>query len=125
MGRFLKTRTWILILAGVFLLLAGIALWQHSGTKKAARAEIWVDGELRESVDLTVERTFLVESGRGWNRVAVKDGKISVLEASCPDGDCVRCGAKNSGAPIVCLPNRLSIRFTEADDGDGVDGVVR
>lgn len=121
----MKTKTWILILAAVFVLLAGITAWQYLRRDKAARAEIWVDGELKKTVDLGEDQTFLVESGRGWNRVVVKDGKISVVEASCPDGDCVRCGAKNSGASIVCLPNRLSIRFTDRSEASGVDGVVR
>ena len=35
---------------------------------------------------------------------------------------CVRCGARNADPPIVCLPNRVSIRFSEAG---AVDGVVR
>ncbi len=121
----MKTKTWILVLAAVFLLLTGIVLRQHFGAKKAARAEIWVDGALERTVDLSEDQSFVVETERGRNRIQVKDGRICVLEASCPDGDCVRCGAKNSGAPIVCLPNRLSIRFSESGDASGVDGVVR
>ena len=53
---------------------------------------------------------------------AVSDGKIAVTAASCPDADCVRCGPQNSGPPIVCLPNRVSIRFSENGE---VDGAVR
>lgn len=121
----IKTKTWVLLLGAVFVLLAGLTAWQYLGSKKAARAEIWVDGELKKTVDLSEDGTFVVESHGGWNRIQVKDGKISVIEASCPDGDCVRCGAKNSGAPIVCLPNRLMIRFSESGDSAGVDGVVR
>jgi hypothetical protein len=45
-----------------------------------------------------------------------------VTAASCPDGDCVRCGAQNSGPPITCLPNRLTIRFSASG---GVDGVAK
>ena len=118
----MKTKHWVLLLGGVFLLLAGIVLFQHLSARPAAKAEIWADGALYRTLELSEDATLRVETERGWNEIQVKDGRISVTAASCPDGDCVRCGAKNSGAPIVCLPNRLSIRFS--DDG-GVDGVVR
>ena len=118
----MKTKHWILLLGAVFLVLAGTVLLQHLGAKPAARAEIWVDGNLYRTLELSEDDSIRVETDRGWNQLEVRDGRISVTAASCPDGDCVRCGAKNAGAAIVCLPNRLSIRFT--DDG-GVDGVVR
>lgn len=121
----IKTKTWILLLAAVFVILAGLAAWQYFGAKTSARAEIWVDGVLERTVDLSEDQTFVVETDRGRNRIQVKDGRISVVAASCPDGDCIRCGAKNSGAPIVCLPNRLMIRFSESGDTSDVDGVVR
>ena len=118
----MKTKHWALLLGAVFLLLAGIVSWQYLGAKTASHAEIWVDGVLTQAVDLSRDGEYRIESAQGWNQLTVSGGKLAVTAASCPDGDCVRCGAKNSGAPIVCLPNRLSIRFS--DDG-GVDGVVR
>ena len=118
----MKTKVWILLLAAVFLVLAGIVLVQHLTAKPAARAEIWVDGALYKTLDLSQDGTLRVETERGWNEIKVRGGKVSVTAASCPDADCVRCGAKNAGAPIVCLPNRLSIRFS---DPGGVDGVTR
>ena len=50
------------------------------------------------------------------NVIQILDGKIRVLEADCPDHTCVRMGWLRSDAlPIVCLPNRLVIRFCETD----------
>ena len=118
----MKTKHWILVLAAVFLLLAGTVLVQGLTAKPAAQAEIWVDGELFRTLELSEPQTLRVETERGWNELEIRDGKISVTAASCPDADCVRCGAKNSGAPIICLPNRVSVRFS---DDAGVDGVVR
>ena len=65
---------------------------------------------------------YRIESAEGWNVLTVSGGKLAVTAASCPGGDCVRCGEKNTNPPIVCLPNRISIRFSESGD---VDGVVR
>ena len=118
----MKTKHWILLLGALFVLLVGIVAVQRLTARPAARAEVYVDGALYASLDLSEDRNLRVETGRGWNELEVKDGKLAVVAASCPDGDCVRCGAANAGAPIVCLPNRLSIRFT---DNQGYDGVVR
>ena len=118
----MRTKHWILLLGLVFVLLAGIVFYQQHSAKPAAAAEVWVDGRMYTSLDLAKDQVLRVESERGWNELTVSGGKISVTAASCAGNDCVRCGAANAGAPIVCLPNRLSIRFT---DNHGVDAVVR
>lgn len=118
----MKTKTWILLFGAVFLLLAGIVAWQYLGAKPAGSAKIYADGRLVQTVDLSEEGEYRIESDEGWNVLTVRDGKLAVTAASCPDGDCVRCGERNADPPIVCLPNRVSIRFTAAG---GIDGVVR
>ncbi len=120
----LKTRTWILLLGAVFLLLAAVLVIQKRTAKPAARAEVWVDGSLQQTLDLSVDGEYRIETDRGWNELTVQDGKVAVTAASCPDGDCVRCGMQNSGPPITCLPNRLTIRFVSGG-ADEVDGVAR
>ena len=56
------------------------------------------------------------------NVITVKGGKIAVTEASCPDHYCMHRGFCDSGLQIVCLPNKLEIRFTGKQDIDGVVG---
>ena len=118
----LSSKHWALILGAVFLLLASLTAWQYLGAKPAARAEIWVDGILTQTIDLSADGEYRIESAEGWNVLTVSGGKLAVTAASCPDGDCVRCGARNTNPPIVCLPNRVSIRFSENGE---VDGAVR
>ena len=118
----LSSKHWALILGAVFLLLAGLTAWQYLGAKPAAQAEIWVDGVLIRTVDLSTDGEYRIESAQGWNVLTVSGGKLAVTAASCPDGDCVRCGPRNTNPPIVCLPNRVSIRFSENGE---VDGAVR
>ena len=117
----MKTKTWILILGAVALLLALVCLWQFIGRPGAACAEISVDGRLVQTVDLSVDQRFTVEGVGGSNVVVVEGGKIRVAEADCPGGDCIRTGARSSGPPIVCLPHRVVIAFT---DSGGVDGIA-
>lgn len=118
----MKTKTWVVLLLLVFLILAGIVAWQYLGKKPAAAAQVWADGQLAETLDLSEDGEYRIETDRGWNLLTVSGGKVAVTAASCPDADCIRCGPQNSGPPIVCLPNRLSIQFS---DPGTVDGVVR
>ena len=118
----MKTKHWMIAFAVVFFVLAGIVAWQYLGARPAGTAELWADGVLVRTVDLSVDGEYRIESAEGWNLLSVRDGKLAVTAASCPDGDCVRCGARNSDPPIVCLPNRVSIRLSEAGE---LDGVVR
>ena len=63
-----------------------------------------------------------METGHGTNTVTVKDGKIAVTAASCPDSYCMKRGFCQGGAQIVCLPNRLVIEFVGSQTVDGVVG---
>ena len=118
----MKTKHWIILFSVIFVILAGLTAWQYLGAKPGGKAEVYADGKLVRTLELSEDGEYRIESAEGWNLLTVRDGKLAVAAASCPDGDCVRCGERNADPPIVCLPNRVSIRFTEAG---GVDGVVR
>ena len=116
----LKTRVWILLLGSLFCLLLALVLLQRTAARPAPRAEVWVEGRLERTLDLSEDGVYRIETPRGWNELTVRDGKVAVTAASCPDGDCIRCGLQNSGPPITCLPNRLTIRFSHSPEVDGV-----
>ena len=82
-------------------------------------------GKVIYTLDLSREsdREFEIKTEHGSNTVEIKDGKIRVKSADCPDKTCVRMGWLSSSAmPIVCLPHELVIEF---DDNDGgVDAVA-
>ena len=118
----MKTKSWALLLGSVFVLLAALVLLQSLQTSPAAFARVYADGRLVQTLDLSEPGEYRVESAEGWNLLRVQSGKLAVTAASCPDGDCISCGAKNANPPIVCLPNRISVQFS--DEGT-VDGVVR
>ena len=120
----LQTKTWILLLSAVCLALIGLMILQKHNAKPAKTAEVYLEGALFRTIDLSEDGVYRIESDRGWNELTVRDGKLAVTAASCPDEDCVRCGWQNSGPPITCLPNRMTVRFGAASE-DGVDGVVR
>ena len=116
----MKNIVWIAILVVVFIVCVGLSLPFFS-TTESSLAEIYSDGELLHRVDLSMDQSFTVESEYGTNVVTVKDGKIAVTEATCPDHYCMQRGFCNGGTMIVCLPNRLVIQFV---DGEIIDGAV-
>ncbi len=118
----MKTKYWIALLA-VALFLSILATYLLLGSGEAAsRARITSDSTLVRVVDLSVDQEFTVETEDGYNIVTVKDGKIAVTEASCPDHYCMARGFCSSGAQIVCLPNRLVIEFLGEAEIDGAVG---
>ena len=77
-------------------------------TEQARFAKITSKGVEVKTVDLMVDQEFTVD---GRNTITVKDGKIAVTWASCPDHYCMKRGFCSGGTDIVCLPNRLVIEF--------------
>ena len=60
------------------------------------------------------------------NVVKIKDGKVSVTEASCLNQVCVHHSEiSRSGESIVCLPNRMVVRIEGGrGEGGGYDSVT-
>lgn len=75
--------------------------------------------DLSKAEDTTVD----IDYNGSTNTVEIKDGKIRVLKADCPDNTCVHMGWLSSSAmPIVCLPNHLVIEF--AENNSEIDAVA-
>ena len=118
----MKTKYWIAVLAAIFLICAGISLSILLPGEDAAFAEITSNGHSVTTVDLQMDQVFSVTTPDGTNTITVKDGKIGVTQASCPDHYCMDRGMCSQGAEIVCLPNRLVIRFVGKQSVDSVVG---
>ena len=115
----MKTKTWSLILVISAAALGALGLFLLQPAAPAATAQIYSHGVLIKTVNLGTEQEFKVAAkGDNYNIITVKDGKIAVTSASCPDHYCMHRGFCNSGAPIICLPNALEIRFLSSDGPD-------
>ena len=56
----------------------------------------------------------------------VRGGQIAFVKSDCPDQVCVRAGfLGRPGQSAACLPNRLILSLSAADDYDGIDIYVR
>ena len=118
----MKTKYWIAIFAVILVLCAVSSVFLLGSGEDAAWAEIVSEGKVVRTVDLSIDQEFTIETANGRNVVTVKDGKIAVTEADCPDHYCMDRGFCSGGAQIVCLPNRLVIRFVGEQEIDAVIG---
>ena len=119
----MKTKYWILLLSVILLLCLGLSVPLLMPGDAARYAEIVSDGQVMQVVDLKIDREIHVTTSRGGkNTITVKDGKIGVTEANCPDHYCMDRGMCDRGTQIVCLPNKLIIRFTGVQAVDAVAG---
>ena len=118
----MKTRTWILIFALILIVSLVGSFWLLRPTEASTHAEITRQGHVIKTVDLRIDQEFTVEHDDGYNIITVKDGKIGVTAASCPDHYCMKRGFCNSGTEIVCLPNRMTIRFLGVQEIDAIVG---
>lgn len=117
-----RSRTWLFLCAAI--LVAGVVgcFWvMRPSTGKTV--EILQDGNVLYIFDLsrTEDQVIEVFYQNRSNTVQIQDGKICVQAAECPDQTCVHMGyLSDSGLPIVCLPNRLVIQFSNAE----LDGIA-
>ncbi len=117
----MKTRTWILLF-GILLALCGVLCLLFLGPGESEFAQVLCDGELLFTLDLRIDQERVVETEFGRNVITVHSGRVAVTEADCPDGYCMQRGWCAGGPQIVCLPNRLVIRFTAESDVDAMAG---
>ena len=89
------------------------------------RVEILQDGEVLYTLDLNraEDQTFTVTYEGRTNEIEIKDHRIRVKAADCPDQICVHMDWLKA-APIVCLPNHLSIRYVDGEGASGLDAVA-
>ena len=124
-----KQRAALIAAAVIFIVSAvwcGYLLFRQSGR----HVEIISDGRVLYTLDLDREadREITVEYEGRKNVIAIKDHDIFMKEAECPDHTCIKTGRLGSaGVPIVCLPNKLMIRFkagTDTAENGGVDAAA-
>lgn len=119
----MKTKTWILLLSGVFLLSLLGSFFVLRQRPDAALAQISSSRQVVKTVNLRENQQFTITAENGGvNIITVQDGKIAVTDATCPDHYCMKRGFRASGTDIVCLPNQLVIHFLGAQTVDAAAG---
>lgn len=116
-----------LLLTALILFAAAAAFLLLRRAKPAAGpyAVISINGETVRSLylpDLQDGDRMFTDRGITYI-VTVREGGIAMKQIDCPDHICVKTGfIKDSGRPIVCMPNRLIISL--AKDAAGKEAIL-
>lgn len=95
----------------------------------ATYAVITIAGKPYDKIKLTGhkgETEYLIETPKGNNLVLIKDEKIAIIEADCPDKLCTEPGfMEKPGQSLICLPHSLSIAIEGVQlESDGLDATA-
>lgn len=118
----------LILISALLLVIGALLLALYAGGRNAgAVAVVEMNGEVvdRLPLDTDTEKTYVCEGG-GYNTVLVKNGRVSVSAADCPDALCVRHRAvRKTGETVICLPHRLTVTVEGVKEAaPGVDAVA-
>ena len=93
-----------------FLILSGM---RNGQTAVHPQLEILTGNKVFGVYDLAEDQTIRIGD---TNVCEIRDGEVRMTEADCPDQICVHSvPITGEGGSIVCLPNHIVLRVTDAD----------
>ena len=128
-GRGNKRLNLILVLVIAAVACAGLVATRLMGANTNADTATVVirDGEQNVyELPLDQDATKTVTTDLGTNLIEIKDGRVHVEEADCPNQDCVHQGwIDAAGQQIVCLPHKLTVDIVDESAESAYDVVGR
>lgn len=128
-GRDNKRLNLILVLAIAAIACVGLVATRLMGANTNADTATVVirDGEQNVyELPLSQNTTKSVTTDLGTNLIEIKDGRVHVEEADCPNQDCVHQGwIDAAGQQIVCLPHKLTVDIVDESAKTTYDVVGR
>lgn len=109
MGR--QRRNTLILALALLAVLGAVLLLQRLLQGDGVTAVVKVGSQVTHTLPLSRDQELWVgDEEIGRNLVRVKDGKVMVVEADCPDKVCVHTGAiSQEGEVIACLPHGLIV----------------
>ena len=118
----------ILILALIIVLSLFSLKMINRESKTLGIVKVIKNNEVIKTIDLSkVKESYEFEvkgDNEESNTIKVESTGVSIVSASCKDKICIHTGKiKDSSLPIVCLPNKLIIKFESTKESeDDIDG---
>lgn len=118
----------VLILALIIVLSLFSLKMINRESKTLGIVKVIKNNEVIKTIDLSkVKESYEFEvkgDNEESNTIKVENTGVSIVSASCKDKICIHTGKiKNSSLPIVCLPNKLIIKFESTEESeDDIDG---
>jgi hypothetical protein len=114
----------VVVAVGTFVATRALA---GGGTAATGAEAVIRDADGNEQrMPLSEDGELTVTTSAGTNTVQVKDGKVCVREADCPNQDCVEQGwIGDSSQQIVCLPHKLTVDIEDPNSASTIDVMGR
>lgn len=118
----------LIIVILIFSLSLYFIYYEYGKNKEGKQVIITLNGKEYGRYSLNENKIFEVKSN-GFNKIEIKDGKVYVIDADCPDKYCINHeGISKKGESIVCLPHKLFVEISD-DENDSksndIDVVVK
>lgn len=116
----------IILLVGILVLSALLfGLFRLRQTSETGTyAVVSVKGKEYGRYLLSENQVCEIAGPLGMNRLIIKDGKVWMEEAVCPDHYCIKQGdISNTGEQIICLPNGIIVEVIGGEE-NGLDAIV-
>ena len=124
----LHLRNDIILIASLLVISAIAFVYLFFLRKQGNTVTVTVDGKVYATYSLQDNVTEDIVTGRNGenhNIFVIKEGKVYMESATCPDGICVRHRPVfRDGESIVCLPNGVVVTVTDESDKASPDIVV-
>lgn len=105
-----------ILIAAALIIAAVVWLGFRLNRDDGVYAVVSIDGVETARYPLSVDGTYPLNGGT--NLLVIENGFAYMQGADCPDKLCVNQGkVRYTGQCIVCLPNRVTVTVSGADDG--------
>lgn len=106
----LKAADYLLILALMAaIVFSSFSFWKSKGQKTVY---VYKNDLLWGEYPLAQDRVVHVDA---HNSFEIRDYKVGMIKADCPDKRCIKQGFGNT-LPIICLPNKLMIQIKDGEE---------
>lgn len=121
-----------LLIALILLSFIAYALIQYMTVPFTAEGQVIIkaDGKVVQEIALSADtpaQRINIPGKRDNAVLEIKEGRVRMLEADCPDQVCVKQGwIDRAGQSIVCVPNEIAVYLQgSADEPAEVDAITR
>ena len=119
-----QVRNDIILIVGLLLVVVFLGIYLFFFRTHGNMVKVTVNGELYATYPLTQNLTEDIHTGENeLNRLVIREGKVFVETATCPDGICsAHRPIFRDGESIVCLPHGVVITvITDETTDESID----
>jgi hypothetical protein len=125
----MKKNDLIMVIVVLAIAIVGFVAIKDYQNQEATQTYVVIkhDGKVIEKIlfNAETESQFEYAHGDEYNTIVIKDGLVTVEEASCRDQICVKTKSiSKNGEIIVCLPHKLTVEIYAESSEIELDGIA-